>query len=186
MILMPRDTSINLRRSSVTLPTVSRYAIAVGFFMNWLHIMNLILGPCPSEAFLDETVGDYIQWLFSASLPKYQGNLIFAAVLDLFPRAQLCAVRRMLKAWDRIEPSQSSFPCPCIYMVFIVHQILLGSNFGLTTNFATKLQYAVYVMLLFLGLFPTYRNVCSFHKFFRSGTLAVYHYSCTRQNGSAT
>ena len=150
---MPRDLTVNLRRTSVTTPTVTRYANAIAFFMNFLLIKQIILGPSPSEMLLDETVCDYVQWLYSSALPKYQGNLIFAAVLDLFPRAHLQSVRRMLKAWERIEPGQSAFPCPCLYAVFIVHQILLGSNFGMTANFSTKLQYSIYVLMLFLGLF---------------------------------
>ena len=67
-----RDLSIDLRRSSVTPNTVSRYAIAIGFFLNYLFLMEISLGPSPSEAFLDETVCDYCQWLYSNGLPKFQ------------------------------------------------------------------------------------------------------------------
>ena len=148
-----RDTSIDLRRASVTASTVSRYAQAISFFMNYLFILEIVLGPAPSEALLDETVSDYIQWMFSQNLPKFQSNLIFAAVKDLFPRCHLATVRRVIKAWDRLEPSTSAFPCPMLYCVFIVYETLIGSNFGETASFEFKLQLSVTVLMLFLGLF---------------------------------
>ena len=148
-----RDTSINLRRASVIPSTVSRYATAISFFMNYLFVLNIVLGPTPTEAFLDETVADYVQWMFSENLPKFQSNLIFAAVRDLFPRCHLATVRRVVKAWDRIEPSTSAFPCPWLYCVFILYETLIGSNMGVTASFEFKLQLSITVCLLFLGLF---------------------------------
>ena len=148
-----RDISINLRRASVQPSTVSRYASAISFFMNYLFVLDIVLGPTPSEAFLDETVADYIQWMFSENLPKFQSNLIFAAIRDLFPRCHLATVRRVIKAWDRIEPSTSAFPCPWLYCVFVLYETLIGSNFGVTASFEFKLQLGITVSLLFLGLF---------------------------------
>ena len=148
-----RDISINLRRASVQPSTVSRYASAISFFMNYLFVLDIVLGPTPSEAFLDETVADYIQWMFSENLPKFQSNLIFAAIRDLFPRCHLATVRRVIKAWDRIEPSTSAFPCPWLYCVFVLYETLIGFNFGVTASFEFKLQLGITVSLLFLGLF---------------------------------
>ena len=87
-------------------------------------ILNIFLGSNPEEHFLDETVASYVQFLYSNTPPKYQGNLIFAAILDCFPRARLAVVRRCLKAWDRVEPATSAFPVPCLYLLLILHTIL--------------------------------------------------------------
>ena len=148
-----RDISIDLRRSSVIPSTMSRYAQSLSFFYAWCVLTGVILGAAPDEAFLDETVTDYIQWMFSTHLPKFQSNLIFAAVRDLFPRCQLASVRRACKAWDRVEPSKSAFPCPALFGVFIIYETLIGQNFNVTASFETKLQLSITILLLFLGLF---------------------------------
>ena len=150
---MPRDLTANLRRLSVTATTAARYAEAFAFFMQFCTIMDIVLGAQPSDALLDETLTDWIQFLWNTSSPHYWANLSYASCLDRFPRARLEASRRALKAWERLEPARAAFPIPLIVVLYILFEVLLGENFNFPTTFDRKLQIAVYVCLLFLGLF---------------------------------
>ena len=150
---MPRDLTADLRRLSVTRPTAVRYAEAFAFFLQFCLIMDIALGTAPSNDLLDETLTDFIQFLWSSSCPHYWANLSYAASLDKFPRARLEASRRALKAWERLEPARAAFPAPLLVVLFILFEVLLGENFHFQTTFDRKLQMAVYLCLLFLGLF---------------------------------
>ena len=85
--------------------------------------------------------------------PKLQSALIFAAVLDLFPRARLLQARRVVKAWDRVEPGTSAFPIHSIHLAFLLHEVLIGSNLGFQASFEIRLQFSTIILSLFLGLF---------------------------------
>ena len=94
---MPRDTSIDLRAAAVTPGTRQRYSVSLAYFFVFLQLMNIILPDDPSEQLLDDSAARFVQWLYSEFLPKYHGNLVFAAILDKYPRASLNTVRRMLR-----------------------------------------------------------------------------------------
>ena len=117
---MPRDLTANLRRLSVTATTAARYAEAFAFFMQFCTIMDIVLGAQPSDALLDETLTDWIQFLWNTSSPHYWANLSYASCLDRFPRARLEASRRALKAWERLEPARAAFPIPLIVVLFYI------------------------------------------------------------------
>ena len=150
---MPRDLTVNLRRLSVTRQTATRYAEAFGFFLQFCLIMDIALGATPCDALLDESLTDFIQFLWNSSSPHYWANLSYASCLDRFPRARLEASRRALKAWERLEPARAAFPAPLLVVLYILWEILLNENFHFQTTFDRKLQLAVYLCLLFLGLF---------------------------------
>ena len=150
---MPRDLTVNLRRLSVTPATAVRYAEAFAFFMQFCTTMDIVLGAQPSDVLLDESLTDWIQFLWNSSSPHYWANLSYASCLDMFPRARLEASRRALKAWERLEPARAAFPAPLIVVLYVLYEVLLGENFNFPTTFDRKLQIAVYVCLLFLGLF---------------------------------
>ena len=150
---MPRDLTVNLRRLSVTAATAARYAEAFAYFLQFCTIMDIVLGAQPSDSLLDESLCDWIQFLWNTSNPHYWANLSYASCLDRFPRARLEASRRALKAWERLEPARAAFPIPLIVVLYILFEVLLGENFNFPTTFDRKLQIAVYVCLLFLGLF---------------------------------
>ena len=150
---MARDTSIDLRRATVTGATRLRYTNAMSYFFAFCTLINVVLPSNPEEVLLDETVAQFVQWLYESNLPKYHGNLVFAAVSDYYPRCLLKTVRRMLKGWERLEPPEAAFPLPAFYLCFILFELLLGNNFGKTAAWEIKLQLAVYALLLFHGLF---------------------------------
>ena len=150
---MPRDLTVNLRRLSVTRPTAVRYAEAFGYFMQFCVIMDIVLGTQPSDFLLDETLIDFIQFLWNSNSPHYWANLSYASCLDKFPRSRLEGSRRALKAWERLEPARAAFPVPVLVVLFILFEVLIGENFHFQTTFDRKLQLSVYLCLLFLGLF---------------------------------
>ena len=150
---MPRDLTVNLRRLSVTRPTAVRYAEAFGYFMQFCVIMDIALGTQPSDFLLDETLIDFIQFLWNSNSPHYWANLSYASCLDKFPRSRLEGSRRALKAWERLEPARAAFPVPVLVVLFILFEVLIGENFHFQTTFDRKLQLSVYLCLLFLGLF---------------------------------
>ena len=47
----------------------------------------------------------------------------------------------------------SAFPIHCLYFVFILHEVLIGSNLGIQACFELRLQFSTIILLLFLGLF---------------------------------
>ena len=150
---MPRDVTADLRRTAVSAGTQSRYATALQYFWAFCQLVNVVLGIFPEESALDEAVTTYIEWLYRENLPKFQSTLILAAVLDLFPRSRLAQTRRVVRAWDRLEPSKSAFPIHALYLIFLIHEILLGGNLGIEAGFEIKLQFSCIMLLLFLGLF---------------------------------
>ena len=123
---MPRDITADLRRTAVSAGTQTRYATALQYFWAFCRLVNVVLGVSPAEPDLDEAVTSYIEWLFRENLPKFQSSLVLAAVLDLFPRSRLLQARRVVRAWDRLEPGKSAFPIPCLFLMFLIHEILLG------------------------------------------------------------
>ena len=150
---MPRDPTVDLRRTAVAASTQSRYATSLQYFWAFCQLVNVVLGATPAEPDLDEAVTSCIEWLFRENLPKFQSSLILAAVLDLFPRSRLLQARRVVRAWDRLEPAKSAFPIPCLFLMFLIHEILLGGNLGIEAEFVIKLQFSCIMLLLFLGLF---------------------------------
>ena len=83
---MPRDPTVDLRRTAVSASAQTRYASALQYLWAFCQLVNVVLGATPAEQDLDEAVTSYIEWLFRENLPKFQSTLILAAVLDLFPR----------------------------------------------------------------------------------------------------
>ena len=156
---MPRDVSADLRRTAVSAGTQTRYATALQYFWAFCRLVNVVLGVSPDESALDEAVTTYIEWLFRENLPKFQSTLILAAVLDLFPRSRLAQTRRVVRAWDRLEPSRSAFPIHALYLIFLVHELLLGGNFGITAGFEIKLQFACIMLCSFWAFFVPLKSV---------------------------
>ena len=111
---MARDLTADLRRTAVSASTQTRYATALQYFWAFCRLVNVVLGATPAEPDLDEAVTSYIEWLFRENIPKFQSTLILAAVLDLFPRSRLLQARRVVRAWDRLEPAKSAFPIHCL------------------------------------------------------------------------
>ena len=150
---MARDLSLDLRSAAVTGVTRARYTSAISYFFVFCTLIDVVIPSDPQEALLDDTAARFVQWLYEQNLPKYHGNLVFAAISDNFPRCSLLTVRRMLKGWERLEPPSAAFPLPALFLCFILHELLLGGNFGKTGSWEFKLQIAVYALLLFHGLF---------------------------------
>ena len=69
---MPRDPTVDLRRTAGAASTQSRYATALQYFWAFCQLVNIVLGATPAEPILDEAVTSYIEWLFRENLPKFQ------------------------------------------------------------------------------------------------------------------
>ena len=149
-----RDLNLDLRSVTVTAQTRARYSVAFAYFLAFAALVGVVIDAHTPEATLDDTCFNFVQWCYSSDLPKYYGNLVFASVLDQFPRARLEVVRRALKGWERIEPACQAFPINAFYFCFILCELLLGDNFGKqSAGFTLKLQLATYALLVYHGVF---------------------------------
>ena len=151
---MPRDIALDLRHGAVTRLTRDRYNEAFDFFTQFLRIMERRpLSEFSTDAEVDSSLAEYVQFIFSHYCPKFCGFTVYAAVLDRFPRTRCPTVRRMLKAWDRHEPATSAWPIPRLIAIFVIHEVILGNNFGKREDFEVQLQLSCTALLLYFGLF---------------------------------
>ena len=161
-----RNTRIRLADFTVSMATRLKYQEALQGLTDW---MGSAENDFCNE---DDLICAFVQYLYEEMRPKNAGLLVVAAVQDKYPGVALVRAKRLLGAWEKLEPPARAFPLPAVGCCLIIVNWLESS-----LDEKSKLQLACTALLLFTCLMRPHEvrriKKSDFSRFSRGFTLAL-------------